>query len=73
MKVETIDRLMAEDMIRQGKNLNEILNQVPKNRRGRFSKNIRGLIIEICRKSGKPGAVERFLFGECKEAENEAD
>lgn len=66
MKVETIDRLITEDMISQGKCLDEIMQTVPPERRREFSDNIRPLIIERLRTFGKSRSMMKFLFGRYK-------
>ena len=40
MKVETIDRLIMEDMKRDGKSMEEILKCIPKKRRKEFKRNV---------------------------------
>lgn len=71
MKIETIDRLITEDMISQGKCYDEIMQTVPPERRREFSKNIRPLIIEMIRGTNKPKVLMYFLFGRCKKKRND--
>lgn len=40
MKVETIDKLIAEDMRAHGKTMDDMLKCIPKKRRKEFKKNV---------------------------------
>lgn len=69
MKIETIDRLITEDMISQGKCLDEIIQTVPPERRREFCKNIRPLIIQSIKGSRKTSTLMSFLFGRYKRSD----
>lgn len=69
MKIETIDRLITEDMISQGKCLDEIIQTVPPERRREFCKNIRPLIIQSIKGSRKTKTLMMFLFGRYKRSD----
>lgn len=51
MRIETLDRLIAEDMKSKGMNIEEMVSYIPKRRRKEFKRNVKKMSAKgwVCR------------------------